>query len=158
METPPETRMQGAGAKAAYRPQALPEVRAIAPGDVLFALKAGGADFLRAPWFGLFFGGIYAAGGLLILASLTLFDMPWMILPVAIGFPLVGPFVAVGLYEVSRRLAAGQPLQWRGVLLTVFRQRDRQIGWMAFVVLFIFWIWIYQVRLLLGGADLDQPE
>ncbi|HMB47631.1 MAG TPA: hypothetical protein VKN63_05090, partial [Afifellaceae bacterium] len=59
---PPDTRMEGAGAKAAYRPQPLPEVRAIAPGDVLFALKAGASDFLRAPWFGLFFGGIYAAG------------------------------------------------------------------------------------------------
>jgi uncharacterized membrane protein len=133
-----------------YQPPKLPEIRSITPGIIIAALRAGVRDFLRAPWFGLFFGGIYAAGGLLILASLTVFDMPWMILPVAIGFPLVGPFVAVGLYEVSRRLAAGKPLVWSEVLLAVFRQRERQLGWMAFVVLFIFWIWIYQVRLLLA--------
>jgi hypothetical protein len=32
----------------------------------------------------------------------------------------------------------------------VFHQRERQLGWMAFVVMFIFWVWIYQVRLLLA--------
>jgi uncharacterized membrane protein len=142
--------MNSSGQPAAHAPAKLPEVREVTPGDILAALQAGISDFFRAPWFGLFFGGIYAAGGLLILASLTVFDMPWMILPVAIGFPLVGPFVAVGLYEVSRRLAAGEPLDAGDILLVVVRQRDRQLGWMAFVVLFIFWIWIYQVRLLLA--------
>jgi len=134
----------------AYRPPKLPEIRPVAMSDIAAALKAGLKDFIRAPWFGLFFGGIYAGGGLLILASLNVFNMPWMILPIAIGFPLIGPFVAVGLYEVSRRLATGQALRWSEVLLVIFRQRERQLGWMAFVVLFIFWIWIYQVRLLVA--------
>jgi len=142
--------MNSSGQQATHAPAKLPEVRPVSPGDILSALKAGIADFFNAPWFGLFFGGIYAAGGLFILAALTVFDMPWMILPVAIGFPLVGPFVAVGLYEVSRRLATGEPLNAGDVLLVVVRQRERQLGWMAFVVLFIFWIWIYQVRLLLA--------
>lgn len=128
----------------------MPDVRSVRSGDIAAALKAGLRDFVRAPWFGLLFGSIYAAGGLLILAALLWFDMTWMIIPVAIGFPLVGPFVAVGLYEVSRRLAAGQKLRWADVLLVVVRQRERQLGWMAFVVLFIFWVWIYQVRLLLA--------
>ena len=135
---------------AAYRPAPLPEVRPIAVSDIVAALKKGISDFANAPSFGLFFGSIYALGGLVILASLTVFEMTWMIIPIAIGFPLIGPFVAVGLYEVSRRRAAGTPLVWRDILLVVFNQRERQLGWMAFVVLFIFWMWMYLIRLLLA--------
>jgi uncharacterized membrane protein len=36
------------------------------------------------------------------------------------------------------------------IFAVMFRQKDRQLGWMAFVILFIFWIWVYQVRLLLA--------
>jgi len=134
----------------AYRPPKLPKVQTVTASDVRAALKAGVQDFVRAPQFGLFFGGIYALGGLFILACLYVFDMPWMIIPVAIGFPLVGPFVAVGLYEVSRRRAAGTPVTWREVLFVVLQQHRRELGWMCFVVLFVFWIWIYQVRILLA--------
>ena len=118
--------------------------------DVRAALADGIADFRRYPVFGLFFGGIYALGGLFIVVVLSLYHLPWMIIPVAIGFPLIGPFVAVGLYEISRRHERGEPISWRGILTEVFRQRERQLSWMAFVVLFVFWIWIYQVRLLLA--------
>lgn len=128
----------------------LPRIRRLAPGDIAGCLRAGMTDFRKAPLYGLFFGGFYFLGGMFILASLRIFGMPWMIIPVAIGFPLIGPFIAVGLYEVSRRLAAGEPPEWRGVLTVMLKQRERQLGWMAFVVLFIFWIWIYQVRLLLA--------
>ena len=128
----------------------VPKPKPVLPADIAAALKAGIADFASAPLFGLFFGGIYALGGLLILAFLVLLDMPWMIIPIAVGFPLIGPFVAAGLYEVSREIAAGRRPEWRDVLLVVMQQRYRQMGWMAFVVLFVFWIWIYQVRLLLA--------
>ena len=118
--------------------------------DVTGALAEGLRDFRRFPLFGLFFGGIYALGGLFIVVMLSLYHQPWMIIPIAIGFPLIGPFVAVGLYEISRSHERGEPISWRGVLAEVFRQRERQLSWMAFAVLFIFWIWIYQVRLLLA--------
>ena len=88
----------------------MPKARPITTDDIFAVLKAGLSDFTHAPLFGLFFGGIYAIGGLIILASLTLLDMPWMIIPIAVGFPLIGPFVAAGLYEVSRSRAAGP---WR---------------------------------------------
>lgn len=140
-----------------------PKLRVVGFGDIAEALRRGVQDFLRAPLYGLFFGGVYAVGGVAIYAFLTIYDMAWMIIPIAIGFPLIGPFVAAGCYEVSRRIAKGQPLSWRAVLLTVFHQRERQLGWMAFVVLFILWVWMYQVRLLIAlfmgfsaSASLDK--
>lgn len=142
--------MAGNDTVVSSHPPKVPQINDITFRDVRDALDAGFADFMRAPLFGLFFGGIYWLGGLVILASLTVLDMPWMIIPVAIGFPLIGPFIAVGLYEVSRRLASGEPLVWSEILLVVFHQRERQLSWMAFVVLFIFWMWIYQIRLLLA--------
>ncbi len=133
-----------------YRPPPRPVINLIEIRDVWGALRKGLSDYRRAPSIGLFFGGFYTVAGLLILAFLTKLETPWMIIPIAIGFPLVGPFVAVGLYETSRRLAVDDPLIWREILTVVMQQRKRELGWMAFVVLFIFWIWIYQIRLLLA--------
>lgn len=134
----------------AYQPPKLPSVKIIQFADVREALSAGWQDFKQAPALGLFFGGFYAIGGLAIWVGLMVYNMPWMIIPLAIGFPLLGPFVAVGTYEVSRRLLAGKPLVWREIFFLILGQRERQLGWMAFVVLFIFWIWVYQIRLVMA--------
>jgi len=133
-----------------YTPPPRPVVRNITPWDVVAALKAGVADFLAAPQYGLFFGGVYAAGGIVIFLCLAVFDMRWMIFPIAIAFPLAGPFAAAGLYEVSRRLQEGQKLSWRGILSVMVQQQRREFGWMAFTTLFIFWVWMYQIRLLVA--------
>lgn len=137
-------------AEVVQRPPAMPKVNAIGFADIADALRKGLSDFTSAPLFGLFFGGVYALGGIVIALSLTVWDIPWMIYPVAIGFPLIGPFIAVGLYEVSRRLQSGKSLAWRDILGVVWLQRQRELGWMAFVMLFVFWVWMYQVRLLVA--------
>ncbi len=123
---------------------------AISYSDVMDALYKGLNDFARAPLFGLFFGGFYAIGGYALLMLLEYYRTVWLILPLALGFPLIGPFVAAGLYEVSRRLERKEPLNWPAILAVVWNQSRREMGWMAFSVLFIFWIWIYQIRLLLA--------
>ena len=147
-ETAPAETPSPAGARPSAAPRPMPTVRRIGFDDLAASLRAGVADFGRAPRFGLFFGGIYAAGGWLIWWLLAVAEAPWLILPIALAFPLVGPFVAVGLYDVSRRLERGETLRWGAVLGVVFEQRRRELGWMAFVVLFICFVWFYQVRTL----------
>ena len=133
-----------------YRPPKMPVIRAITANDILQSLKQGFADFKAEPLFGLFFGGIYAAGGLIILGILSAFGMSWMIIPIAIAFPFIGPFVAVGLYEVSRRRTAGIEIKWGEILGVIIAQKERQFGLMAFIIMCIFWVWIFQIRLLLA--------
>jgi uncharacterized membrane protein len=123
-----------------------PVVRRITATDIAEALGQGLRDFQAVPLYGLAFGALYAAGGIVILLSLTAFGMLYLAYPLAAGFALIGPFVAVGLYEVSRRREAGQPISIAAIWSTV--KSRGEIGWMAFVTLFIFVVWMSQVRLL----------
>ncbi len=129
---------------------AMPEIIPLSVADIRACLMSGVTDFARAPRFGLFFGGTFALIGIIITLALTHWHMPWMIYPFAIGFPLIGPFAAAGLYEVSRRLETGEPLTWRAILSVVWAQRRRELSWMAFTMLFFFWVWMYQVRLMIA--------
>ena len=88
-------------------PRTPPVARPATPEDLSAALVAGWRDFRSAPAFGLFFAGVYVLGGLFLVWVLAGTGRVWMTIPISLGFPLLGPFVAVGLYEVSRRLAAG---------------------------------------------------
>ena len=126
-----------------------PKVRHIDGRDIAEALAAGLADFRAAPLYGLFFGGVYAVGGLFLVWLTFWTGLGYLTYPFAAGFALIGPFVAVGCYEVSRRREAGLPLDPRGVFGVVFDQSRRELGWMAFVTLFVFILWMYQVRILL---------
>lgn len=127
-----------------------PVVRTINWHDLSEAFAAGLRDFAAAPQYGLFFGGVYALGGIAIFASLFWLDLAYLAYPLAAGFALIGPFVATGLYEVSRRRELGAPLSFAVVLGSVWEQRRREIAWMAFVSIFLFIMWLYQVRLLIA--------
>jgi uncharacterized membrane protein len=135
---------------AARNVNKLPAINPLGFAEIRAALGKGLADFARAPAFGLAMGAVFALFGLMIVAALAWWHKPWLIYPFAIGFPLIGPFAAVGLYDASRRMEAGLPIAWGGILKVMWAQRSREILWMAFVMLFIFWIWMYQIRLLLA--------
>lgn len=129
---------------------ALPKVNKVTAGDITASLKAGLSDFLARPVMSGFFGLFYAVFGILFVWCLIWLGAIWMIIPAAVGFPLVAPFAAAGLYEMSRRMQKGESFGWSEILTVMANQRKRELGWMAFVTLFIFWVWIYQVRLWLA--------
>ena len=131
-------------------PEAMPRplVRGISASDVYAALHAGWEDFRAAPRFGLFFGGIYAAAGILVFLLLWLLQQPLWIVPFAFAFPLISPFAAIGLYEVSRRREAGEALDWNAIRGVVWSARNRQIPSMAFVIVAIFLLWLWLASML----------
>ena len=124
-------------------PDEMPEPAKIGFDAIGASLRAGWRDFMRVPGYGLFFSAFYVLGGLVLTAVAAASGQEWWLMPFIVGFPLVAPFAAVGLYEVSRRLEAGEPLIWREVMGTVFAQKDRQLPSMAMVVLLMFMFWVF---------------
>lgn len=119
-----------------------PRIRPVTYSDVLKALARGMRDFQAAPLFGLFFGGVYAAAGWAVLALLVFYNISYYVWPMATGFAMVAPFVAAGLYEVSRRLEQGKPLAWGPVITMVRTAGGKSLSWMVLVTTFAYIIWL----------------
>jgi len=141
--------------------QAVPQIRlavgAATVADVKGAFIAGWRDIMKRPALSLFFGLAYALIGAVLMSGLLVFDQVWIVIAAAVGFPLVAPFLAAGLYELSRRLKGTEAFNASDIFLVVFNQQRRQFGWMALVVLFAFWLWAYQVRLMLALFLQNKP-
>ncbi len=125
-----------------------PILKQITFSDIGAALRAGMKDFRRAPAFGLFFAAVMVIGGNLIWLELAVQGREYWVIPLALGFPLVAPFLAVGLYEVSRRLEQGEALDWGGILGVVFAQRHRQLPSMAMMMIMFFMLWVFIAHLV----------
>lgn len=117
-------------------------VRRLSLDDLVQSLRQGLADFARAPLFGLFFGGVYAAGGWLLVALVFRLDLPFLAYPLALGFALIAPFVCAGTYEVSRTLERGRAPTWTGVLGAIWARAGKEFGWLALVSLFTLILWV----------------
>ena len=101
-ETPPPARSAADAARAPF-----PEVRRVGPGAPFRWLARGARDFRDRPLPSLFYGLCFAAMGGLLGALLR--PAPGSMMAMTAGFLLVGPFMAMGLYEVARRAEAGLP-------------------------------------------------
>lgn len=151
-----QTESQG----TAISPDILPPPAQISMADLGPVLSAGWRDFKRAPAFGLLFSAFYVLGGLVLALVAFASGRDWWLIPFVLGFPLIAPFAAVGLYEVSRRIEMHEPLDWPSVLRVVFSQKDRQIPSMAMVVMLLFMFWVFVAHtvfaLFMGASSLTN--
>lgn len=139
-------------------PPAAPEITLLDLSDLRESLASGWHDFRRAPALGLAFSVVYVLGGWLIFWAMTTKGQIWWTLPASAGFPILGPFIACGFYEISRRLETGEPLTPGAIFGVIFRQKDRQVPAMAavIVVYFLFWNFLSHMifALFLGNATM----
>jgi len=124
----------------------LPEIGRVTLGELWICLKEGFVDFLLAPQYGLAFSAVYVVGGFL-LVWLGAGTVSWT-LTISLGFPLVAPFAAVGLYEVSRRIEAGLPLEWKPVIGVIWQERTRQIPWMGAIIVIYLLFWTFLAHMI----------
>jgi uncharacterized membrane protein len=82
-------------------------VRTIGFADLKEALAKGLDDFLAMPTHAIFLAFIYPVIGLVLARLAFGYSVLPLIYPLASGFALVGPFAALGLYELSRRREEG---------------------------------------------------
>lgn len=110
-------------------------------------LAAGWRDTLARPGISLVYGLIFAGvSGLLTLALVRL-EAEYLLLPAVAGFMLVGPMLAVGLYETSRRLAAGEPVTLGSALLVSTRSPS-QLAFLGAILMFLLLAWIRLAQLI----------
>ena len=123
------------------------QTRKIGPRDCLAALKEGFDDFLAMPTHVAFLGLFYALAGIVLAALSSFGNALHLVFPFAAGFALIGPFFAVGLYELSRRREAGLPASWRDAF-AVFRSPALPsiiaLGFFLFVI-FVLWIGVAEL-------------
>ncbi|MCW5737372.1 MAG: DUF2189 domain-containing protein [Enhydrobacter sp.] len=80
-------------------------------------LAAGWRDFKVKPASSLAYGvGVFIVSAVIV-AGLYSYEMDYILLPALAGFMVVGPIVAIGLYEKSRRVAAGETVRLADMIL-----------------------------------------
>jgi uncharacterized membrane protein len=127
---------------AAAAAPAMPRVRAIKPRDLVDVLRQGFADFWAMPTHVIFLSLIYPIAGLVIGGAAFGYNLLWLFYPMAAGFALIGPFAAIGIYELSRRREQGLDSDWSHVFDLLQAQSFRAILALGLVLLAIFGIWI----------------
>ena len=143
--------MSSTSQPAVATPKAWPEVRSLAGSDLVEILAAGVNDLRAGGRYSLFFGAFYGVGGLILLVLVRFYNVPYLIYPLAMGFVLIAPFMATGLYDISRRLENGETLSWAGVLGSIRYAAGRDLRWMALITSFTFVIWMDIAALMTFG-------
>jgi uncharacterized membrane protein len=107
--------------------------RALPPATALAWLGAGWRDFLRQPGLSLVYGILVFIVSWVVVAGLFNLGHDYILFPALSGFLVVAPLAATGLYEKSRRLAAGQPVTLANMMFV----RIRSGGQIVFVGLLL---------------------
>jgi len=109
-------------------------------------LGAGWADLRASPAQSLAYGLAVFALSILVIWGLIAVRLPSLILPALSGFLVVGPLLAIGLYEKSRRMQAGEAV----TLASMIVAHPRSGGQLVFAGLLLCLL----VMLWLRAADL----
>lgn len=118
-------------------------------------LSAGWLDMCSEPAVSYIYGAVFTLLGVVLFFGLDHWGMAALILPMGLGFTLVGPLAAVGLYDVSRRLERGDATGL-GLALGAFRRNGGQIALVGLFLLIAFVAWVRLAMLefmLFFGAE-----
>jgi uncharacterized membrane protein len=117
---------------------AFPEVRSVTFGRPLVWLRNGWRDYRAHPVQSAFYGVCFALMGWLIV--LVFRHAYQYVSSLVTGFFLVGPFLAIGLYDLSRRRERGETLKLAPTLVA-WRPNVAALGMFGLVLAVILLVW-----------------
>lgn len=101
-------------------------------------LRRGAQDIKACGFASLAYGLCFAAAGVLLVLAFS--HAVQLVTAVTTGFMLVGPFLCIGLYELSRRREAGEPTSL-GSTLFVWKKNVGAFGIYSLILIVIYLVW-----------------
>ena len=120
----------------------LPVIRSIGLADLRDALAKGLDDFRAMPTHAVFLCLIYPIVGVALGSATFGYDAVPLLYPLASGFALLGPFAAIGLYELSRRRELGLDTSWKHAFDIIHSPSLWAITGLGLMLVAIFAIWL----------------
>jgi uncharacterized membrane protein len=119
-----------------------PAIRRITLADLGEVLRRGIDDFTAFRTDVIFVCVFYPLAGLILARLAFGYQLLHLVFPLASGFALIGPFVAVGLNEMSRRREAGREVGWADALAVVRSPSFGSIVLLGLLLMAIFLLWL----------------
>jgi uncharacterized membrane protein len=135
-------------------------VNRIGMAEIKTALAKGFDDFRQKPSHLFVLYLVYPIIALILSRLVFGYEILPILFPLAAGFALVGPIAAIGLYELSRRREAGEPMEWRHAFSVLKSPAIRGIETLGLILALLFLAWLGAAmtiwNLTLGGYAPDS--
>jgi uncharacterized membrane protein len=121
-------------------PRPNPNARNLPRQTALEWLRAGWSDLWTNPLPSLLYGFLVFAVSVFVVWGMFRFEVDYFFFPALSGFLVLGPLIAAGLYEKSRRLEQREPVRFREMVL-VRPASTYQGAFLGLILLLLFLLW-----------------
>jgi uncharacterized membrane protein len=115
--------------------------RPLTSADPFKWLAQGWRDFTTQTDISVVYGVVVFLISAALVGGLIALGRDYILFPAFAGFMVVGPILAVGLYEKSRRIEAGKPVSWRNIFFVKPRSGG-QIMFTGVLLCLLMMLWI----------------
>lgn len=120
----------------------MPMIRRITIADLVDALRRGAADFWEKPSHYIMLVLIYPIVGIVLTVWMNGYHTWPLLYPLVGGFAIIGPFAALGLYEISRRREVGLDTSWHHAFEVRHSPAIGSIAALGVMLLALFTLWL----------------
>jgi uncharacterized membrane protein len=121
--------------------------RGLAPSEAFVWLRAGWSDITGSPGPSLIYGLAVFGVSIVLVGGMLSLNLDYILFPALAGFLVVGPALAIGLYEKSRRTALGEQITLREMVF-VKAASGGQILFTGAVLSILMLLWLRAAVLL----------